>query len=87
MLKPDSFQHPSETIESKKAVLISLGPMLDIAEKQRKLDVSKCEEITRCRIESKKTRASWYQYSDLDSRVVIDPSEYEMRWIFALDSG
>ena len=72
---------PAETIESKRAVLMSLGPMLDEAEKQRKIDVAQCEDMTRCRIESKRTRASWYQYSDVDSSTVIDPSEYEERYV------
>jgi hypothetical protein len=79
LLQPEAFQHSPETIESKRALLLSLGPMLDNAEKQRKIDVSYCASLTRCRIESKRTRMSWYQYCDLDSRVVIDPSEYEHR--------
>ena len=80
-LQPEAFQHPSGALESKKAVLIGLAPMLDDAEKQRKIDVASCEALTRCRIVSKRTRSSWYQYSDLDTSHVIDPSEYQERYL------
>jgi hypothetical protein len=79
LLHPDNFSLPAEAIESKRAVLLGLAPMLDDAEKQRKIDVAVCQAHTRCRIDSKRTRASWYQYSDVDAQLAIDPSEYEDR--------
>ncbi len=78
-LEPKSFEHPAHTLEGKRSLLMSLTPMLEVSEKQRKIDANNCENATRCRIESRKTRGSWFQYFDFDIGANIDPSVYEER--------
>jgi hypothetical protein len=78
-LLPTRLLHPTEALQYRQAVLLALVPMLADVEKQRKIDEAACQTYTRCRIESRRTRTSWYQYSDVDSMRVIDPAEYKYR--------
>ena len=75
------FKHPPQTLEGKRELLISLTPVLEAAETQRKTDTDICELFTRCRIEKTRTKTSWYRYIDIDTGVSIEPSEYEQRYV------
>lgn len=78
ILAPELFHHAVGTVEAKKSLLLSLSPMLNDAEEQRKKDNARCEEATRCRHVKGKGRAS-YEYIDIDTGRVIDFCDYEKR--------
>ena len=77
---PDQYQYPSSSIESKKELLISLSPMLTNAENQRKVDIELCEQFTRCRSSKGKGRYSCYEYTDIDTQLLVDYDEFERRY-------
>lgn len=80
LIHPELFEFPSSTLESKKALLLSLSPMLKEAEEQKKKDTAACESFTRCK--SSKGRGSYgiYQYTDFDIHTMVDYPEYEKRY-------
>lgn len=78
-LYPHLFPYPSSTIESKKAVLLSIAPTLDESEKQQKMDNASAEEFTRCKAEKSKTSRSSFEYRDFDIDVIVSTAEYEKR--------
>lgn len=86
MREPDSFVHPASSLESKKAVLLSLSPMLTDAERQRKGDSIEVETFTRCRVDKGRDRSSYYDYIDIDTNLIVDPIEYQRRYILYLHS-
>jgi hypothetical protein len=79
VLFPENFQYPSSSIEGKKQLLVSMTPMLTEGENQRKMDATKCEEFTRCRVEKDKLRSSHYQYIDVDTNQPISGTDYHQR--------
>lgn len=79
ILTPEAFQLPPNTVAAKKALLHSMTPMLTEGEHQRKIDTTKCEEFTRCRVEKNKIRASCYDYVDIDTNLRISGTEYTKR--------
>lgn len=80
LVDPSCYKNPPHTLEGKRELLISLTPVLEAAEAQRKTDTDICELFTRCRIEKTRTKTSWYRYIDIDTGVSIEPSEYEQRY-------
>lgn len=76
---PEQFPLPAASIEAKKAILISLSPMLTDAESQRQSDVLACEVYTRCKVGKGRGRYSSYEYTDVDVNSVISVKEYEKR--------
>jgi hypothetical protein len=79
LLYPETFEHPASSIDGKKALLMSLGPCLDDAEKQRKIDTTSTEAFTRCRVIKTRGR-SCFEYRDIDVDVAIPEEEYEKRY-------
>ena len=77
---PALYQHHPSTIESKKELLISLSSMLTNAETQRKIDTNLCEQFTRCKSTKGKGRYSCYEYTDIDTQLVVDFDEFERRY-------
>jgi hypothetical protein len=87
VLSPTSFNFPPNSLESKKALLISMTPMLTEGENQRKFETKECEEFTRCRVEKSKLRASSYEYIDLDTNSRISGDDYTQRFVFSISSN
>ncbi len=83
MLYPEQYLHPSASTESKRALLISLAPMLNEAERQRQSDAADCERATNCRsIKSRvKSGASQYEYFDIRSGSPVPSAEFEKRFL------
>ena len=81
ILNSDKYQHKSSTLEGKRALLVSLAPMLTEAEKQRQADGAECERATCCK--SVKLRGkgcgSIYEYYDISSNVKVPHHEFERR--------
>ena len=68
------------TLDSKKQILTGLVPMIKDAEKQRMLDVTECENFTRCRVnKAKQSRTGNYEYTDIDTELLVTTEEYERR--------
>lgn len=80
IMKPEQFEHPLHSLEGKRKLLLSLSPMLSDNENQRKIDVTACEEYTRCKSSKGKGRFSTYDYTDFDTNAMISHSEYETRY-------
>ncbi len=78
MMNPENYTHPPKSMESKKALLLSLSPMLAEAEKQQKSDVAACQKFTGCSSNKGKGRHSSYEYRDLNS-TIVEPEEYEIK--------
>lgn len=86
-IDPTQYSYPSHSIESKKAVLLSLGPMLTKADGDRKQEVQACENFTRCKVmKVKGNREMAFSYTDLDSDCGVSHEEYEMRYMLYLES-
>ena len=83
---PDAFPFSVNSIESKRAILMSLSPMLTGSDKQKQSDTKSCEEYTRCKVCKGNSRSSPYDYHDIDIDIKIDPSEYERRYLLWLAS-
>ena len=75
---PENFEHPVNSLESKKAILLGMQPMLSAAEKQRKIDSDELEDFTRCKVGKSRSRAT-YEYVDIDTNMRISGSEYARR--------
>lgn len=87
IIDPSQYSHPSHTVESKKALLVSLGPMLTKAEGDRKQVLQACEAFTRCKVAKVKgNREMSFSYRDIDNACEVSHEEYEMRYMLYLDS-
>mmetsp|Transcript_27252 Transcript_27252/g.46033 ORF Transcript_27252/g.46033 Transcript_27252/m.46033 type:complete len:563 (+) Transcript_27252:125-1813(+) len=81
---PEKYQHSITSLESKKALLLSMQPMLSAAEKQRKIDSEVLEEFTRCKVGKSRARPSTYEYLDFDTNMRISGKEYSRRYLLCL---
>ncbi|RYG95282.1 hypothetical protein EON65_56205, partial [archaeon] len=63
-LLTDDILPPLGSTEAKRALLLSLTPMLNEAEEVRKRDLEACELYTRCKSSKTKGRGSVYEYVD-----------------------
>lgn len=79
-IHPENFQFPVSSLESKKALLMSMQPMLSAAEKQRKMDSDLLEDFTRCKVGKSRARSSTYEYLDFDTNLRISGQEYSRRY-------
>jgi len=79
MLFPDLFEFSPESIQGKKALVLSLQPMLEEAESERKRDLRDCENFTRCSIGKSKGRFSSFEYTDIDTKQKVDVDEFKKR--------
>ena len=50
-----------------------------VFQNQRKVDIELCEQFTRCRSSKGKGRYSCYEYTDIDTQLVVDFDEFERR--------
>ena len=82
LLCPNDYLYPSSTIEAKKALLLSLSPMLTTSEEERKKETAACENFTRCKSGKGKGRSACYDYTDIDIKCQVDFAEYEKRYVF-----
>lgn len=78
---PENFEHPSQSVQGKKELLLSLSPMLLEAESERKKETAECEQFTRCRVGKGKSRYSCYEYTDIETGLVVDLDEYKNRYL------
>ncbi len=76
---PENYEYSVASLESKKALLLSMQPMLTAAEKQRKIDSDLIEEFTRCKVGKSRARASMFEYLDIDTNLRISGEEYARR--------
>lgn len=65
--------------DAKKALLLSLTPMISDADKQRQIDSKQCEDFTRCKVGKSKGRNSSFEYTDIDTDLIVATDEYEIR--------
>ena len=81
ILHPEQYQHKSSTLDGKRALLVSLAPMLTEAEKQRQADGAACELATQCKSVKVKSRGSGglYEYYDIATHVKVPHQEFEKR--------
>jgi hypothetical protein len=77
----EEAQHPLGSVEAKRAVLISLTPMLTDAENARKRETQECEDFTRCKSTKTKSRSSSYEYVDIDSGLIVSYADFETRYL------
>jgi hypothetical protein len=78
---PENFEHPSQSVQGKKELLMSLSPMLLEAESERKKETAECEHFTRCRVGKGRGKYSCYEYTDIDTGIVVDLDEYKNRYL------
>lgn len=78
---PELFPHPITSIEGKRALLLSLTPMLTEGEGQRQVDVTNCESFTRCKCEKSRKVNSSYEYVDIDTNTSVSSDKYEERYL------
>jgi hypothetical protein len=53
--------------------------MITDAEKQRQTDMKQTEDFTRCRVGKSRSRGATFEYTDIDTGMVVPSSEYEKR--------
>jgi hypothetical protein len=53
--------------------------MISDAEKQRQIDSKQCEDFTRCKVGKSKGRNSSFEYTDIDTEMLVATEEYEIR--------
>ena len=70
----------SVPVETRKALLQTLSPLLTQAENARKTDHEIIEGHTRCNIERVNNKSCAYKYTDIDNGNYVAPSEYEKRY-------
>lgn len=87
LLKPEAYLYPASSLEAKKALLLSLSPMLSDAEEQRQKETSACESFTRCKSGKGKGKFACYEYTDVDVKCTVDFAEYEKRYIMYINSN
>jgi hypothetical protein len=75
---PYFHPHP-HMIESKRELLLRLSPNIQDAEKQRQVDISTCEQFTRCKVTKSYRRGCSYEYRDIDNDMLVPYDEYERR--------
>ena len=80
LIHPELFEFPSSTLEAKKALLLSLSPMLKEAEEQKKKDSAACESFTRCKSIKGKGSYGVYEYIDIDTQLRVEFSDFERRY-------
>ena len=80
LIHPELFEFPSSSLEAKKALLLSLSPMLKEAEEQKKKDSAACESFTRCRSAKGKGSYGVYEYIDVDTQLRVEFSDFERRY-------
>lgn len=80
ILTPDLYDAPPESMQSKRAVLLGLSPMLTDAEKQKKIDGELCTKFTRCTSYKGKGRCGQFEYFDLDTQSVMEYENYQKRY-------
>mmetsp|Transcript_9522 Transcript_9522/g.14327 ORF Transcript_9522/g.14327 Transcript_9522/m.14327 type:complete len:385 (-) Transcript_9522:117-1271(-) len=85
-LFPEQFPHPKNSLEAKKAILLSMTPMLTDAETQRKKVSESCKDFTRCRVGKSQGRSSSYEYFDIDTDTQISVEEYCKRYMLFIKS-
>lgn len=79
LMLPERFYHPIGSVENRREILLSLTPMLTVADIQRKQEVEACESFTKCR--SSRVRArNTYEYIDMETTRAIDFVDYERRY-------
>jgi hypothetical protein len=66
------------TTKGKRALLMTLAPLLTEAEKQRQADTLACEYFTQCKAVKIKGRGS-YEYYTITSNLKVPHVEYEKR--------
>ena len=76
---PEKYKHAVHSLESKKALLMNMQPMLSAAEKQKKADSELVENFTRCKVGKSRSRASSYEYMDFDTNLRVSGKEYSER--------
>lgn len=77
---PENYQYSITSLESKKALLMSMQPMLSAAEKQKRVDSDELEKFTRCKVGKSRVRSSTYEYLDFDTNMRISGKEYSRRY-------
>jgi hypothetical protein len=77
-LYPENFPYPSESIQSKKQLLMTISPVLETSEKERKQEVDDCEQYTRCRVV--RSNRAYFEYVDTDHNTYVEYPEYERRY-------
>jgi hypothetical protein len=78
-LAPERYLFPASSLEAKKALLLSLAPMLTDAEEQRVKETNACELFTRCKSGKGRGRFASYDYADIDINRSIEFEDYERR--------
>ena len=78
-MHPENYPFSAGALKSKKALLLNLSPQLEESERQRKEEVLKCEEFTKCKVQKEKSRSSDYTYIDTQTKKAISSQEYEKR--------
>lgn len=79
-LFPEKYSNPPESVESKKSLLLSLSTMLSDSEKQRQYDSKLNENFTKCRVSKNKSKNAYYEYTDVNTGMVVTSEEYEKRY-------
>lgn len=81
VLQPLDYNYPINSLESKKALLLSMTPYIGEAETQRRHDANEVETFTRCKVGKEKNKSSNYEYTDIDTKMIISPQEYKHRYV------
>ena len=80
LVHPELYEFPKSSVEAKKALLLSLSPMLKDADEQKKKDSAACEAFTRCKSMKGKGSYGIYEYIDVDIHLRVDFPEFEKRY-------
>mmetsp|Transcript_2055 Transcript_2055/g.3236 ORF Transcript_2055/g.3236 Transcript_2055/m.3236 type:complete len:663 (-) Transcript_2055:166-2154(-) len=86
LVHPELYEFPKSSVEAKKALLLSLSPMLKDADEQKKKDSAACEAFTRCRSIKGKGSYGIYEYIDVDIQLRVDFPEFEKRYMLYIRS-
>lgn len=76
-----SSRPTSSSFESKKELLLSISPSLQIADKIRKNEEWERQEFTRCRVIKSSKKHVYYEYIDIDTKMTLRPEDYENRYV------
>lgn len=77
---PEKFDCLIDSLEAKKKILLDLSPMLSEAEEQKQKVMESVESITRCKVGKVRGRGASYDYTDVDTKSLVDYEEYERRY-------
>ena len=84
-LFPNRYPHAISSVASKRAILMNLSGMLTGSEAQKQADMKVCEQFTRCKVSrGVRSSSSAYDYTDVDTRIVVAPEEYQNRYLACL---